>query len=61
MDEFWEKFWFERNAKEFIRRLKADHPVDSQAAREHLRQMMEQLNSAEPVSFMKAEYPKFLN
>ncbi len=61
MDEFWDKFWFERNAKEFIRRLKAGHAADSQATRQHLRQMMERLNSPEPASFMKAEYPKFFN
>jgi hypothetical protein len=61
VDEFWDKFWFERNAKEFIRRLKAGHAVDSQATRQHLRQMMERLNSPEPANFMKAEYPKFFN
>jgi len=61
VDEFWEKFWFERNAKELIRKLKAGYAVDSQATRRQLRQMMERLNSPEPISFMKAEHPKFLN
>ncbi|MGH9709593.1 MAG: hypothetical protein ACRD37_03495 [Candidatus Acidiferrales bacterium] len=61
MDEFWEKFWFERNAKEFIRKLKAGYGADSRVTRQHLRQMMERLNSTEPPSFMKAKYPKFFN
>jgi len=61
VDEFWEKFWFERNAKEFIRKLKAGRAMDSQVTRQHLREIMERLNSAEPVSFMKAEHPQFLN
>ncbi|HEV2288293.1 MAG TPA: hypothetical protein VGR81_05000 [Candidatus Acidoferrales bacterium] len=56
-------WWFRTNMREWQEKLKyvARAERDSVARRQHLREMMERIESQEEIGFLKGEFPGVFN